>query len=153
MDHRDHTKRTTKGDLGMNRQRNQQLEDVIASLGDHIKAARTNALELPAMLLEMARLELQTQLHSISSEELRGFCDALRVRSLRSEPGGVSASAPSRPSSSRGVPPALTARISANQARAPYASLQSQIDSALRYHDRTHARWRRRGAAVRTSVR
>jgi hypothetical protein len=55
----------------------ERLDNLIESLNGHISFLRSSGWHDSARLLEMAKLEIQMQMHSISDQELRGFCAAL----------------------------------------------------------------------------
>ena len=61
----------------MNSDRDEQIFALIERLSNDIGLARKLSLSQTAQLLEMAKLELQTIVHSISDEELRLFTLAI----------------------------------------------------------------------------
>jgi hypothetical protein len=65
------------GDKKMKTETSEQLGNLIESLTAHIAFLRATGWHDSARLLEMARLEIQMQVHSISDQELRGLCAAL----------------------------------------------------------------------------
>lgn len=61
----------------MNSTRDEQIHALIDRLSNDIGLARKLSLAQTAQLLEMAKLELQTIIHSVSAEELRLFTRAI----------------------------------------------------------------------------
>jgi hypothetical protein len=62
------------------------METLIDALADQIAFARQNGLGMSVRFLEMAKLDLQMQLHSLQHEDIRALCEALqkpRVRVLQ----------------------------------------------------------------------
>lgn len=57
----------------MTTDRNQQILDLMERLSNSARLARELSFDDTARLLAMALLDLQTKLHSISSDELRHF--------------------------------------------------------------------------------
>jgi hypothetical protein len=53
------------------------LNDIVKALDRDIEATAGYGLHVTASLLRMARLDLLSQIHGISDEELEGFSDAL----------------------------------------------------------------------------
>jgi hypothetical protein len=58
----------------MNANRARIIAAMIESLSSGIRVARAHALDQTAALLEMAKLDLQTELHGITDEEMHTFC-------------------------------------------------------------------------------
>lgn len=73
--------------------RRRQVEDLISSLGEHMKVTQSARLDLATQLLAMARLELQLALHDIPQSELDVFCAAIEhpVRGEKSAPAAQQA--------------------------------------------------------------
>ena len=62
------------------------IEMLIDALADQIAFARGNGFAMSVRFLEMAKLDLQMQLHSLQHEDIRALCEALqkpRVRVLQ----------------------------------------------------------------------
>ncbi len=62
------------------------MEMLIDAVADQIAFARGNGLAMSVRFLEMAKLDLQMQLHSLQHEDIRALCEALqkpRVRVLQ----------------------------------------------------------------------
>ena len=57
--------------------RREQLGGIVSALGKYISLVRAYHMEETAVLLNMARLDLQMKIHSISDLELQALCDAL----------------------------------------------------------------------------
>src|SRR5215475_7018798 len=55
----------------------EQLDRIVSALGKYISLVRAYHMEETAVLLNMARLDLQMKIHSISDSELQALCDAL----------------------------------------------------------------------------
>jgi hypothetical protein len=55
----------------------EQLDGIVSALGKYISLVRAYHMEETAVLLNMARLDLQMKIHSISDSELQALCDAL----------------------------------------------------------------------------
>ena len=70
----------------MNEETAQRLQEIVAVLDQEIAALRALGLHETAMMLGIAKLDLQTRIHGISDDELRALTNALEVR--RSEPAG-----------------------------------------------------------------
>ena len=54
-----------------------RLDAMVRSLRDHLDRARQMGLTLTAQLLSMALIELRTELHDISPEEIEALCRQL----------------------------------------------------------------------------
>lgn len=54
-----------------------RLSDIVAALDAHIRDIRKLGLKQPALLLEMAKLDLQMRIHDISDVELNALCKAM----------------------------------------------------------------------------
>jgi hypothetical protein len=63
------------------------LEKAIALLDGLIKLTKAHGLDESALFLDMAKLQLQLDLHGITDEEFAAFCDALENGTLT--PGSV----------------------------------------------------------------
>jgi len=59
-----------------------RLNELIATFGEQITQLQTEGLPHTALLLEMARLDLQTRLHDISEHELKELCRAIENEEL-----------------------------------------------------------------------
>jgi hypothetical protein len=59
-----------------------RLSQLIETIGGQIAQLQTEGLPHTALLLEMARLDLQTRLHDISEQELRELCLAIEQEEL-----------------------------------------------------------------------
>ena len=62
------------------------MEMLIEAVAKQIAFARENGLAMSVRFLEMAKLDLQMQLHSLEHDDIRALCEALqkpRVRVLR----------------------------------------------------------------------
>ena len=62
------------------------VEMLIGAIADQIAFARKNGLAMSVRFLEMAKLELQMQLHDLRHDDIRALCEALqkpRVRVLK----------------------------------------------------------------------
>ena len=57
--------------------RREQLGGIVSALGKYISLVRAYHMEETAVLLNMARLDLQMKIHSISDSELQALCDVL----------------------------------------------------------------------------
>src|SRR6516162_6362386 len=55
----------------------EQLDGIVSALGKYISLVRAYHMEETAVLLNMARLDLQMKIHSISDSELQALCDVL----------------------------------------------------------------------------
>ena len=55
----------------------EQLDGIVSALGKYISLVRAYHMEETAVLLDMARLDLQMKIHSISDSELQALCDVL----------------------------------------------------------------------------
>ena len=55
----------------------EQLNSIVAALTDYITVVRSFQLQETAVLLDMAKLDLQMKIHSISDRELQALCEAL----------------------------------------------------------------------------
>jgi hypothetical protein len=86
----------------------ERLDSLIGSLSAQISFLRSSGLNEPAKLLEMAKLEIQLRIHTISDQELRELCslqhgqeqtaaDASPDRFMTREPVGVSSTGRNSP--------------------------------------------------------
>lgn len=66
-----------------------RLEEIIASLSQHIEVLRACGLSEARRLLCIAKLDLQMRIHEISDAELRALCDALERKDRPTDPGEV----------------------------------------------------------------
>jgi hypothetical protein len=92
-----------------------QLSSIVAALSGYIDIVRSLELPETAVLLDMAKLDLQMKIHAISHRELQALCDALERQ--HAAPRG------------RHVPPAAhaTAGAAAELAGLPPARGQNDI--------------------------
>jgi len=70
----------------MQSNRAELLSGIVAALSEYINVVRSCHLPETAVLLDMAKLDLQMKIHSISDLELQALCDALEGR--RASSGG-----------------------------------------------------------------
>jgi hypothetical protein len=73
----------------------ERLEQAVATLNELIETMRANGLGESVMFLEMAKLQVQLDLHGIADEEFIALCDALHDGTLK--PVSENALAPSYP--------------------------------------------------------
>lgn len=57
--------------------RTEQLNGIVSALDEYISLVRAFQMEETAVLLDMAKLDLQMKIHSISDWEFHALCDAL----------------------------------------------------------------------------
>jgi hypothetical protein len=105
----------------MNPSRAKIIAAMIDNLASVIRIARAHSLAQAASLLEMAKLDLQTELHGITDEELRVFC--LTVDDART---AHETKAPTKP----GIPPGgwWSARR------------EAEVADGLKFHERLRTR-------------
>jgi hypothetical protein len=60
--------------------RTEQLNGIVSALDEYISLVRAYQMEETAVLLDMAKLDLQMKIHSISDWEFHALCDALEDR-------------------------------------------------------------------------
>ena len=60
-----------------------RLEQAVATLNELIEMAHANGLGESVLFLEMAKLQVQLDLHGITDEEFIALCDALQDGTLR----------------------------------------------------------------------
>ena len=60
--------------------RTEQLNGIVSALDEYITLVRAFQMEETAVLLDMAKLDLQMKIHSISDWEFHALCDALEDR-------------------------------------------------------------------------
>jgi len=60
--------------------RTEQLNGIVSALDEYINLVRAFQMEETAVLLDMAKLDLQMKIHSISDWEFHALCDALEDR-------------------------------------------------------------------------
>jgi hypothetical protein len=60
--------------------RTEQLNGIVSALDEYISLVRAFQMEETAVLLDMAKLDLQMKIHSISDWEFHALCDALEDR-------------------------------------------------------------------------
>jgi hypothetical protein len=58
----------------------QPLDAMVRSLRDHLDRAKKMGLTLTAQLLNMALIELKTELHGISPEDIEALCARMEER-------------------------------------------------------------------------
>jgi hypothetical protein len=63
--------------------RTEQLSSIVAALTGYIDVVRSFHLRETAVLLDMAKLDLQMKIHAISDRELHALCEALEHHNLR----------------------------------------------------------------------
>jgi len=83
----------------MGQNTDERLEQAIAALEALITVARTEGLAQSELFLEMAKLQLQLDLHEITDSEFNAFCHALEQQ--RSAPAGSEGTAASHPRARR----------------------------------------------------
>jgi hypothetical protein len=88
--------------------RDERLERAIASINDLIALARETGLRHSELFLEMARLQLQLDLHEITDFEFNAFCHALEHQKL--VPAGCESPAVSHPRARRNGEMRITGR-------------------------------------------
>jgi hypothetical protein len=73
-----------------------RLSKLVETINGQIAQLQVDGLADTALLLEMARLDLQTRLHDISAQELKDLCQAIENGDMRSHTrtpiGGVTVS-------------------------------------------------------------
>jgi hypothetical protein len=60
--------------------RTERLNGIVAALSEYISEVRGYDMPQTAVLLDMAKLDLQTRIHAISDREFRALCEAIEVR-------------------------------------------------------------------------
>jgi hypothetical protein len=60
--------------------RTERLNGIVAALSEYINVVRGYDMQATAVLLDMAKIDLQTRIHAISDREFRALCDALELR-------------------------------------------------------------------------
>jgi hypothetical protein len=68
----------------MNDEMLEQLREMAATLGTQIDIARRHGLKDTALLLSMAKLDIDLKIHGISEGELRALTDVLEARRAES---------------------------------------------------------------------
>jgi len=71
----------------MEANKDERLEQAVATLNGLIELMRANGLGDSALFLEMAKLQVQLDLHGITDEEFFALCDALQDGTLRPASG------------------------------------------------------------------
>lgn len=66
----------------MQQNMDESLEKAIALINGLIEVTKAHGLESSALFLDMAKLQLQLDLHGITDEEFGAFCDALENGSI-----------------------------------------------------------------------
>ncbi len=61
----------------------ERLSGIVAALDEYIDLVRSYNMQETAVLLGMAKLDLQMKIHSVSDRELHALCDALEIRHAR----------------------------------------------------------------------
>ena len=69
----------------MQSSRTERLNGIVAALSQYISEVRGYDMPETAVLLDMAKLDLQTRIHAISDREFRALCDAIERRRRRSD--------------------------------------------------------------------
>ena len=83
----------------------EQLDGIVSALGKYISLVRAYHMEETAVLLNMARLDLQMKIHSISDSELQALCDALESKYiLPAAAQDSSCPHPARPAATKNLP-------------------------------------------------
>ena len=83
----------------------EQLDGIVSALGKYISLVRAYHMEETAVLLNMARLDLQMKIHSISDSELQALCDALESEYiLPAAAQDSSCPHPARPAATKTLP-------------------------------------------------
>jgi hypothetical protein len=73
-----------QGELYMEQSKAIRLSKLVETIDGQIAQLQTEGLPHTALLLEMARLDLQTRLHDISEQELKELCLAIEQEELPS---------------------------------------------------------------------
>jgi hypothetical protein len=73
-----------QGELYMEQSKAIRLSQLVETIDGHIAQLQTEGLSHTALLLELARLDLQTRLHDISEQELKELCLAIEQEELPS---------------------------------------------------------------------
>jgi hypothetical protein len=60
--------------------RTERLNGIVAALSEYIREVRGYDMPETAVLLDMAKLDLQTRIHAISDREFRALCEAIERR-------------------------------------------------------------------------
>jgi len=63
----------------------EQIREITSAIDHHIAVLRDHGLQHAALMLGMARLDLETQVNSISDDEFTEFCRALEKREAGGE--------------------------------------------------------------------
>lgn len=63
--------------------RTERLNGIVAALSEYISEVRSYDMPQTAVLLDMAKLDLQTRIHAISDSEFRALCEAIECRRQR----------------------------------------------------------------------
>ena len=71
----------------MEANKDERLEQAVATLNGLIELMHANGLGDSALFLEMAKLQVQLDLHGITDEEFFALCDALHDGTLRPASG------------------------------------------------------------------
>ena len=71
----------------MEANRDERLEQAVATLNGLIELMRANGLGDSALFLEMAKLQVQLDFHGITDEEFFALCDALHDGTLQPASG------------------------------------------------------------------
>ena len=85
----------------------EQLDGIVSALGKYISLVRAYHMEETAVLLNMARLDLQMKIHSISDSELQALCDALESKYISlaaHRDNSDSCPHPARPAATKALP-------------------------------------------------
>ena len=85
----------------------EQLDGIVSALGKYISLVRAYHMEETAVLLNMARLDLQMKIHSISDSELQALCDALEseyISPAADRDNSDSCPHPARPAATKALP-------------------------------------------------
>jgi hypothetical protein len=85
----------------------EQLDGIVSALGKYIGLVRAYHMEETAVLLNMARLDLQMKIHSISDSELQALCDVLESKYISPAADHDSSDSgphPARPAATKALP-------------------------------------------------
>jgi hypothetical protein len=66
----------------------ERLKEIVAALNEYIGTVNSYDMQETAVLLGMAKLDLQMKIHSVSDRELHALCDALETRRPRPSENG-----------------------------------------------------------------
>lgn len=116
--------------------RTERLNGIVAALSEYISEVRGYDMPETAVLLDMAKLDLQTRIHAISDREFRALCEAIERRWRRSDRPSAIVGAPASDvvAPARSEPPDLVAfeahRVPLRARRMPVSRSRSNPVSA-----------------------